>query len=49
MMNTNICEKHFPEPIIYMGEKPMCKKCILEYLQNATKKKNTKKKDGKED
>ena len=32
MMNSNLCEKHFPEPIIYMSDKPMCKKCVPEYL-----------------
>jgi len=49
-MNTNICEKHFPEPIIYMSEKPLCKKCIPEYLQNVSNKKNSKKDSkGKED
>ena len=53
-MNSNICEKHFPEPIIYMSEKPLCKKCIPEYLetfgQKARKDKETKDaKKGKED
>jgi len=50
LLNTNICEKHFPEPIIYMSEgKPLCKKCIQEQLQKMTFK-NSKKdsKDSKE-
>lgn len=46
-MNSNICEKHFPEPIIYMSEKPLCKKCIPEYLTNFTKKTSKDKKGGK--
>ena len=37
----NLCEEHFPEPIIMFLEKPLCKKCIPEYIsrqkeQNAT-------------
>ncbi|MFQ3326973.1 MAG: hypothetical protein ACI8YC_001613 [Salibacteraceae bacterium] len=37
-MNSNICENHFPEPIIYMSDKPLCKKCIPEYLETMKKK-----------
>ena len=56
-MNSNICEKHFPEPIIYMSDRPLCKKCIPEYLetfgQKAKKDKEAKEadkgKDGKDD
>ena len=28
MMQQSLCEKHFPEPIIFMGAEPFCKKCI---------------------
>jgi hypothetical protein len=28
----NLCEEHFPEPIIMFLEKPLCKKCIPEYI-----------------
>ena len=46
-MTQNICEKHFPEPIIYMSEgKPLCRKCIPEHLE-MIKKKNNKTEDGK--
>ena len=38
LMNQNVCEKHFPEPIIYMGEQPLCKKCILSYTEEMQKK-----------
>jgi hypothetical protein len=38
-MNQNVCEKHFPEPIIYMsGDVPLCKKCIPEYMEEMRKK-----------
>lgn len=33
LLNSNICETHFPEPIIYMSEKPLCKKCIPEHME----------------
>jgi hypothetical protein len=33
LLNSNICETHFPEPIIYMSDKPLCKKCVPEYLE----------------
>lgn len=47
-MTQNICEKHFPEPIIYMSEgKPLCRKCIPEYLEKVKKSKKTE--DGKQD
>ena len=39
MMNSNICIKHFPEPVIYFTDKPMCKKCIPEYMEKNKKKK----------
>jgi hypothetical protein len=46
-MNSNICEKHFPEPIIYyMGDKPLCKKCIPDYLEAMKKKAKTISKEG---
>lgn len=37
-MNQNVCEKHFPEPIIYMSEQALCKKCIPEYMEEMRKK-----------
>jgi hypothetical protein len=45
-MNSNICIKHFPEPIIYISEEPMCKKCIPEYLEKMKKKKDPQKDQG---
>jgi hypothetical protein len=39
MMTANLCIKHFPEPIIYISEEPMCKKCIPEYLEKMKKSK----------
>ena len=38
LMNQNVCEKHFPEPIIYMSEQPLCKKCIPEYMDEMRQK-----------
>jgi len=38
-MTNNLCIKHFPEPIIYISENPMCKKCIPEYLEKLKKQK----------
>jgi hypothetical protein len=38
-MTNNLCIKHFPEPIIYISDEPMCKKCIPVYLENMKKKK----------
>lgn len=35
------CEKHFPEPIIFMGDKSLCKKCIPEYMMESIKSKST--------
>ena len=34
LMQQSLCEKHFPEPIIYMGPdmQPLCKKCIPEQM-----------------
>ena len=33
LMQQSLCEKHFPEPIIYMDEaRPLCKKCISEQM-----------------
>lgn len=38
-MTANLCLIHFPEPIIYVSQdKPMCKKCIPEYLEDMRKK-----------
>lgn len=48
-MNQNVCEKHFPEPIIYMGEQPLCKKCILEYTEEMQKKSRTARSKGKKE
>jgi hypothetical protein len=46
-MNSNICEIHFPEPIIYMaGDKALCKKCIPIYLEDMKKKSKSVAKDG---
>lgn len=48
-MNSNICETHFPEPIIYMmSERPLCKKCIPDYLDSMKKKSKSISKDGKD-
>lgn len=42
LMNNNLCEKHFPEPIIYVSDEPMCRKCVPEYMEKKNKaKKNT--------
>jgi hypothetical protein len=30
----SFCEKHYPEPIIFMGDKSLCKKCIPEYMES---------------
>lgn len=45
-MTSNICIKHFPEPIIYISDEPMCKKCVPEYLEKMNKKQKENKKDG---
>jgi hypothetical protein len=37
-INSSICIQHFPEPIIYISDEPMCKKCISEYLEKMKKK-----------
>ena len=37
-MNSNLCEKHFPEPIIYMTDQALCKKCIPEFMAKMSKK-----------
>ena len=39
LMTANLCIKHFPEPIIYISDEPMCKKCIPEYLEKMKKNK----------
>jgi len=39
-MGSNLCVKHFPEPIIYISEEPMCKKCVPEYLEKIKKSKS---------
>ena len=45
-MNSNICEIHFPEPIIFdMGDKALCKKCIPIYLEDMKKKSKSVAKD----
>lgn len=48
-MNQNVCEKHFPEPIIYMGEQPLCKKCILEITEEMQKKSRAARAKGKKE
>jgi hypothetical protein len=47
LLNSNICETHFPEPIIYMSDKTLCKKCVPEYLESMKSKAN--KVEGKEE
>ena len=48
-MNSNICEIHFPEPIIYMmNDKPLCKFCIPVYLDTMKKKSKSNTKDSKD-
>lgn len=52
LLNSNICETHFPEPIIYMSDKPLCKKCVPEYLdamKQKAKKLGDKSEEKKED
>ena len=47
-MGRNLCEKHFPEPIIMFldKEKSLCKKCVPEYIEeNIKKQKKGKDKD----
>lgn len=35
LMQQSLCEKHFPEPIIYMDAmRPVCKKCIAEQMDS---------------
>lgn len=48
LLNSNICESHFPEPIIYMSDKPLCKKCVPEYLEAMKQKAKKLKGDEKE-
>jgi hypothetical protein len=48
-MNSNLCEKHFPEPIIYMSDQPLCKKCIPQYLEKTVQKSKEKNADKNED
>lgn len=31
---AKLCEEHFPEPILYFFDKPLCKKCLPKYLEN---------------
>ena len=30
MVTMNLCQDHFPEPIMMFKDKPLCKKCISE-------------------
>ena len=46
LMNTNLCEKHFPEPVLYMSDQPLCRKCVPEYMEK--KNKNKKRGEGSE-
>ena len=48
LLNSNICESHFPEPIIYMSDKPLCKKCVPEYLESMKQKARKLKGEGEE-
>lgn len=36
-LHRNLCLEHFPEPIIMTSEKPLCKKCIPEYISSKSK------------
>lgn len=46
-MSANLCEKHFPEPILYMTDnQPLCRKCVPEYMEK--KNKNKKKGDSEQ-
>ena len=47
-MTANLCIKHFPEPVIYISEEPMCKKCIPEYLEKMKKERGEKKEEESE-
>lgn len=51
LMQQSLCEKHFPEPIIFMGAEPFCKKCIPDQIEKraAQKKKDSKEKGTKEE
>lgn len=42
-MGRNLCEKHFPEPIIMFldKEKSLCKKCVPEYIEENIKNRKT--------
>jgi hypothetical protein len=31
-LSRNLCLEHFPEPIIMTMDRPLCKKCIPEYI-----------------
>ena len=46
LMQQSLCEKHFPEPIIYMGEEPLCKKCIPEQMERLKTKMSSGSEDG---
>ena len=41
---NNLCETHFPEPIIFYMDKPLCRKCVPEYIkqQQLLRKRNPK-------
>ena len=42
-ISQNLCEKHFPEPIIYFLEREsLCKKCLPVYMSNKNKHKKKK-------
>lgn len=41
-MNNNLCEKHFPEPVLYMSDQPLCRKCVPEYMEKKNKSKKSK-------
>lgn len=32
-VQMNLCQEHFPEPIMMFKEKPLCKKCIQEQIK----------------
>jgi len=36
-IGKDLCEEHFPEPILFsLADKPVCKKCIPEYVAKQT-------------
>lgn len=46
LMQQSLCEKHFPEPIIYMSDEPLCRKCIPEQMERLKTKMSSGSEDG---